>query len=111
MERIKLTFMDCNYAVHKDCGVVVATAKFKIFGEVLTIKGKSMCPPSMFDVNIGKKIARARAERSAYIRARQEIKIIKKHIERQLNIVNSSLYFFHACITHHTNYINESYLC
>ena len=57
MERIKLTFMDCNYAVHKDCGVVVATAKFKIFGEVLTIKGKSMCPPSMFDVNIGKKIA------------------------------------------------------
>lgn len=107
MERIKLTFMDCNYAVHKDCGVVVATAKFKIFGEVLTVKGKSMCPPSMFDVNIGKKIARARAGRSAYIRARQETKTIKKYIERQLNIVNSSLDFFNDCITHQDDYINE----
>ena len=107
MDRIKLTFMDCKYAVHEECGVVVATAKFKIFGEVLTIKGKSMCPPSMFDVNIGKKIARARAERSAYIIARQEIKIIKKRIERQLNIVNSSLDFFNDCITHQDDYINE----
>ena len=106
MERIKLTFMDCNYAVHKDCGVVVATAKFKIFGEVLTVKGKSMCPPSMFDINIGKKIARARAERSAYIRARQEIKIIKKRIERQLNIVNSSLDFFNDFISHQDDYID-----
>ena len=107
MDRIKLTFMDCKYAVNEKCGVVVATAKFKIFGEVLTVKGKSMCPPSMFDVNIGKKIARARAERSAYIRARQEIKIIKKRIERQLNIVNSSLDFFNDCITHQDDYINE----
>ncbi len=107
MERIKLTFMDCNYAIHKDCGVVVATAKFRIFGEMLTVKGKSMCPPSIFDINIGKKIARARAERSAYIRARQEIKIAKKRMERQLNIVNSSLDFFNDCITHQDEYINE----
>ena len=107
MERIKLTFMDCNYAVHKDCGVVVATAKFKFMNKVFSVQGKAKCLPCMFDVNIGKKIARARAERSAYIRARQEIKIIKKRIERQLNIVNSSLDFFNDCITHQDDYINE----
>ena len=106
MERIKLTFMDCNYAVHKDCGVVVATAKFKIFGEVLTVKGKSMCPPSMFDVNIGKKIARARAERSAYIIARNSIKALKKDAEKALSIVNTSLDFFNDCILHQDNYID-----
>ena len=107
MERIKLTFMDCNYAVHKDCGVVVATAKFKFMNKGFSVQGKAKCLPCMFDEHEGKRLARARAERSAYIRARQEIKIIKKRIERQLNIVNSSLDFFNDCITHQDDYINE----
>ena len=107
MERIKLTFMDCNYAVHKDCGVVVATAKFKFLNEDFSVQGKAKCLPCIFDEHEGKRLARARAERSAYIRARQEIKIAKKRIERQLNIVNSSLDFFNDCITHQDDYINE----
>ena len=107
MERIKLTFMDCNYAVHKDCGVVVATAKFKFMNKWFSVQGKAKCLPSMFDVNIGKKIARARAERSAYIIARNSIKALKKDAEKALSIVNTSLDFFNDCITHQDDYINE----
>ena len=107
MDRIKLTFMDCKYAVHEECSVVVATAKFKFMNKEFSVQGKAKCLPCMFDEHEGKRLARARAERSAYIRARQEIKIIKKRIERQLNIVNSSLDFFNDCITHQDDYINE----
>ena len=106
MDRIKLTFMDCKYAVHEECGIVVATVKFKFLNQGFSVQGKAKCLPCIFDEHEGKKLARARAERSAYIRARQEIKIIKKRIERQLNIVNSSLDFFNDFISHQDDYID-----
>lgn len=49
MNRIKLTFMDCKYAVHEKCGVVVATAKFKFLHKEFSVQGKAKCLPCMFD--------------------------------------------------------------
>ena len=107
MERIKLTFMDCNYAVHEKCGVVVATAKFKFMNKVFSVQGKAKCLPCIFNEHEGKRLARARAERSAYIIARNSIKALKKDVEKALSIVNTSLDFFNDCITHQDDYINE----
>ena len=106
MDRIKLTFMDCKYAVHEECGVVVATAKFKFMNREFSVQGKAKCLPYIFDERKGKKLARARAERSAYIIARNSIKTLKKNAEKAVSIVNNSLDFFNDCISHQNIYIN-----
>lgn len=106
MDRIKLTFMDCKYAVHEECGVVVATAKFKFLHKEFSVQGKAKCLPCMFDEHEGKRLARARAERSAYIIARNSIKALKKDTEKALRIVNTSLDFFNDCISHQDDYID-----
>lgn len=106
MDRIKLTFMDCKYAIHEKCGVIVATAKFKFMNREFSVQGKAKCLPYIFDEHKGKKLARARAERSAYIIARNSIKTLKKNAEKVVSIVNNSLDFFNDCISHQNNYIN-----
>lgn len=106
MDRIKLTFMDCKYAIHEKCGVIVATAKFEFMNREFSVQGKAKCPPYIFDERKGKKLARARAERSAYIIARNSIKTLKKNAEKAVSIVNNSLDFFNDCISHQNNYIN-----
>lgn len=106
MNRIKLTFTDCKYAVHEECGVVVATAKFKFMNKWFSVQGKAKCLPCMFDEHEGKRLARARAERSAYIIARNSIKALKKDAEKALSIVNTSLDFFNDCISHQDDYID-----
>ena len=106
MNRIKLTFMDCKCAVHRECGAVVATAKFKFMNKEFSVQGKAKCPPCMFDENEGKRLARARAERSAYIMARNYLKSTRKSIEKALSITNTSLDFFNDCISHQNDYID-----
>ena len=106
MDRIKLTFMDCKYAVHEECGIVVATVKFKFLNQKFSVQGKAKCLPWIFDEHEGKRLARARAERSAYIIARNSIKALKKDAERALSIVNTSLDFFNDCISHQDDYID-----
>ena len=106
MNRIKLTFMDCKYAVHEECGVVVATAKFKVLNEGFSVQGKAKCLPCIFDEHEGKRLARARAERSAYIIARNYLRTMKKNIEKSLSITNISLDFFNDCISHQDDYID-----
>ena len=106
MNRIKLTFTDCKCAVHREYGVVVATAKFKFMNKEFSVQGKAKCLPCIFDEHEGKRLARARAERNAYIIARNHLRIMKKSIEKSLSIINSSLDFFNDCISHQDDYID-----
>lgn len=106
MDRIKLVFMDCKYAVHANYGVVIATVKYKFMGKTFSTQGKSKCPPSIFKEKEGKRLARARAERSAYIIARNSIKGMIKNLNRTIQIANNSLDFFNDCVLHQDNYIN-----
>lgn len=106
MSRIKLTFTDCKCAVHRECGVVVATAKFKFMNKEFSVQGKAKCLPWMFDEHEGKRLARARAERGAYIIARSYLKSTRKSTEKILSIIDSSLDFFNDCISHQDNYID-----
>ena len=106
MKRMKLTFTDCKCAVHRECGVVVATAKFTFINKEFSVQGKAKCLPCIFDEHEGKRLARARAERGAYIIARNYLKSIRKSTEKALSIINSSLDFFNDCISHQDDYID-----
>ncbi len=105
MDRIKLVFMDCRYAIHANYGVVIATVKYKFLGKTFSVQGKAKCPPGIFEEMEGKRLARARAERSAYIVARNGIKKMLKNLDKATQIANNSLDFFNNCISHQDSYI------
>lgn len=105
MKRIKLTFLDCKYSIHEENGVVIAKSSFNYLGMKFTTTGIARCAPDIFDINIGKKLARARAERSAYMIARNKVKEAIESISRSVELFNRSLDFFNDCILHQDNYI------
>lgn len=105
MNRIKLTFLDCKYSIHAENGVVIAKSSFNYIGMKFTTTGVARCTPSIFDIHTGKKLARARAERAAYIVVRNKIKETIKAINKSKELFYNSLDFFNDCILHQDNYI------
>lgn len=114
MERIKLQFMNCQYITSAEKGVVVARVTFKIKKYTFkikkytfTTKGVAKCEPSIYDEKIGKRLARARAEKEAYIIARNIINKYHKYLLSILDKVCNSKAFFNSCIDHQKEYINK----
>lgn len=117
MERIKLVFKKCDYVVKENDGVVIAliTAHFdkyvkgvdRYIGEVIKVTGVARCHRDTFDEATGKKLARAKAERSAYIKARNILRDELRDINKGVSTFNTSIDFFNECIDHQDDYINE----
>lgn len=117
MERIKLVFKKCDYVVKENDGVVIAliTAHFdkyvkgvdRYVGEVIKVTGVARCHRDTFDEATGKKLARAKAERSAYIKARNILRDELRDINKDVSTFNTSIDFFNECIDHQDDYINE----
>ena len=117
MERIKLVFEKCDYVVKENDGVVVAliTANiskcirntYRYIDEVIKVKGVARCHRDNFNETTGKKLARAKAERSAYIEARNILRDELRDINKDVSIFNTSIDFFNECIDHQNDYINE----
>ena len=117
MERIKLVFKKCDYVVKENDGVVIAliTAHFdkyvkgvdRYVMENIKVTGVARCHRDTFDENTGKKLARAKAERSAYIAARNILRNELRDINKGISTFNTSIDFFNECIDHQDDYINE----
>jgi hypothetical protein len=117
MERIKLVFKTCDYVVKENDGVVIALITAHIdkymkniceyFDEVIKVTGVARCHRDNFDETTGKKLARAKAERSAYIAARNILRNKLRDINKDISTFNTSIDFFNECIDHQDDYINE----
>ena len=117
MERIKLVFDKCNYVVKENDGVVVALITAHIdkyvkgvdryVMENIKVTGVARCHRDTFDETTGKKLARAKAERSAYIAARNILRNELRDINKGISTFNTSIDFFNECIDHQDDYINE----
>lgn len=117
MERIKLVFDKCNYVVKENDGVVIALITAHIskyirnscryIDEVIKVTGVARCHRDNFDETTGKKLARAKAERSAYIKARNILRDELRDINKDVSTFNTSIDFFNECIDHQDDYINE----
>ena len=117
MERIKLVFKKCDYVVKENDGVVIALITARIdkyvkgvdryFIEDIKVKGVARCHRDNFDETTGKKLARAKAERSAYIAARNMLYDELRDINKGVSTLNTSIDFFNECIDHQDDYINE----
>lgn len=117
MERIKLVFVKCDYVVKENDGVVIALITAHIdkymknigeyFDEVIKVTGVARCHRDNFDETTGKKLARAKAERSAYIAARNIFRNKLRDINKDISTFNASIDFFNECIDHQDDYINE----
>lgn len=106
-ERFKVKSVNCKYVVISQLKAVVATAKFKFLGVTFETKGKAIAKNEEFNVEIGKRLARARAEKKAYIIARNEIKRQLKDTNKLLNILINTSVFLEECIDHQTDYIKS----
>lgn len=117
MERIKLVFEKCDYVVKENDGVVVAlitahinkclTNTCSYLDEVIKVTGVARCHRDNFNEATGKKLARAKAERSAYIAARNILRNKLRDINKDISTFNTSIDFFNECIDHQDDYINE----
>ena len=117
MERIKLVFEKCDYVVKENDGVVVASITAHIdkyvkgadryIGEVIKATGVARCYRDSFNEITGKKLARAKAERSAYVKARNILRDELRDINKGVSTFNTSIDFFNECIDHQDDYINE----
>lgn len=117
MERIKLTFKKCDFVVNESKNVVTAiiTAQFDKYlkntsiylGEEIKAVGIARCYRDNFDETTGKRIARAKAERNAYIEARNILRNEIRNINKDISSLNTSIDFFSDCIDHQDDFINE----
>lgn len=102
---MKLTFLECKYHVSKENGTVVARAYFSFCGEKFNTIGVARAKKEDFIPIEGKRLARARAEKKAYILVKNCIKDNIKCIEREKEISINSLNFYTQCIEHQNEYI------
>lgn len=117
MERIKLVFKTCDYVVNENKNVVTVILTAQLYkymqntcillDENIKAVGIARCYRDTFDETIGKKIARARAERNAYIEARNILCDKIRNINKDISILNTSIDFFNECIDNQDDYINE----
>lgn len=105
MNRVKLIFLDCRYSIHEEQGVVIAKSSFKWMNKTFTTTGVARCNPAIFDKRAGKQLARARAERRAYIIVKEDIIKVLKLLNKSVETFNNSLDFFNNCIQHQDEYI------
>lgn len=111
MERFKLQFINFNYVVNEKEGVVICICKVKPKEEnnVITVTGIARAGKYSFDVNVGKKLARARAEKQAYIEFKNHISNILETYVCVVDKLVHTIDFMSDCIDHQDDYIKENF--
>jgi cytochrome c biogenesis factor len=106
-ERFKVKSVNCEYGVIPQRKTVVAKAKFEFQGVTFKTEGKAIAKNEEFNVEIGKKLARARAEKKAYIIARNKTECQIKDTNKLLDILINTTVFLEECRDHQTDYIKS----
>lgn len=110
-EHYKLRNKSIKYTVQEDKGIVVAQAVFKpcTCGTFLTIGVAKVNKEAgdTFDVEKGKKLARAKAEKEAFIKHKLIAMREKKNIERILAKLENTIDKMNANIQHQNEYIKS----
>lgn len=116
-EAIKLKSSSIEYKVNEENGTVVAIAKFiypralaSAHKPVIKTKGVAKVNRSageVFDVNVGKRIARAKAEKEAFVQFKMVILNAQKRIVRVSSILNQTILAMNTYIQHQKNYIKS----
>lgn len=107
VERFKVRSINCEYKVFPQSKTVVAKAVFKFQGITFKTEGRAIAKNEEFDIEIGKKLARARAEKKAYIIARNETECQLKDTNKLLDILINTSVFLTECRDHQTDYIKS----
>lgn len=107
MERIKVKSISCNYKVFKENGVVIATAEFEFLHKKFTCVGKAHTNEWYFVEETGKKLARARAEKQAYVKARGIARGLRKVSNSITNALDNTINHLDKCIEHQNEYIKD----
>lgn len=116
-EYFKLVTKSIRYTVHEDQGVVVAQAIFTlpvnmdIYGQhdflTIGISKVNRDAGDVFDEETGKKIARAQAEKEAFVRYKLLVLENKKYLELLLAKVDNTIDRMKANIQHQKDYLKS----
>ena len=112
-ETFKLQCESIKYEVNESRGTVVAIAHFHIPTYVLdeddidTIGVARLDPKDTFKENIGKKVARAKAEQEAYIQFKMLVMKYRKRIALEVEKAQNTINKLNSCIRHQKEYIKS----
>lgn len=110
---MKLKNQDITYQVYPDKGIVTAVSKNRaeilkpFYSKNIITKGVARCPPEIFNINIGKKLARARAEQKAFLQYREILQDKLKPYQLKVNEFQQNIDKVNKCISHQREYIKS----
>lgn len=111
---MKLMNLSITYKVDKPHGVVVArvenmtsTSIFRFSARTIVGIGIARATQEVFDEETGKRLARARAEKDAYIKYRQLIQKFTKSTRLELDELRRALDHANSCIERQKEYIKS----
>lgn len=107
IERFKMKSISCEYEALPQRKTIVAKAAFNFQGKVFKTEGKAIAKNEEFDVETGKRLARARAEKKAYIIAKNETEKQIKDVSKLLDVLISTSWFLGKYRDHQTDYIKS----
>lgn len=110
-ETLKFKCINLQYKVNEEKGIVTAVEKFMIptpeFRTFTTIGVAKVNKEAgdVFNVETGKKLARAKAEKEAFIQFKSKVLYTKEKTERYLQKINNTIEKMNANIQHQKEYI------
>lgn len=107
--KLKLTLEKCDYSVYPDKGVVVCRCTFSSGNFITKTKGIAICDYryDTFNEKTGKKIARAKAEKAAFINFRNECSDFLDFVMRKKAILDTTIDFMENLIDHQNLYLKS----
>lgn len=109
-ERFKVKSISCKYIVLPQYKTVKAKAEFNFQGKAFKTEGEAIAKNGEFNVETGMRLARARAEKKAYILARNETEKQIRDAINLMNVLTHTSIFLEECRDHQTDYIKSFYL-
>lgn len=116
-ESLKLQCLGIEYKVNEEKKVVVAIQKFGIplkvaytygIGTTFTTVGKAECGyMDTFDINLGKKIARAKAEKKAFITYKNVLLKVLAICQKDVYVLSNTINKMSTLINHQREYLKE----
>ena len=112
-ETFKLQCEDIEYVVNESKGIVTAIAHFHIpsykFSEddLRTVGIAKLDSKDTFDAKIGKRIARAKAEKEAYYQFKELVMEYRDRINNEYLKAQNTISKMNCCIQHQKEYIKS----
>ena len=113
-ETFKLKNISIDYKINEEKGIVVAIEKFStpriLSGYGIKTVGVAKVNKEageIFDINVGKKIARAKAEKEAFIKFKLLVLKFKKFLDKTVAKTDNTLSKIDTNILHQKEYIKS----